>query len=55
VELAYDIGSEEIAPFLVSSRKATVKKIMDAERDWSEWLAMQDWEVGFRHPPSLDA
>jgi hypothetical protein len=55
VKMAYDIGSEETAPFLVPLRKVTVKKIMDAERDWSEWLAMQDWEVGFRRPPSLDA
>jgi hypothetical protein len=55
VKLAYDISSEETAPFLVPLKEVTVKKIMDAERDWSEWLAMQDWAVGPRRPPSLDS
>ena len=54
VKLAYDISSEETAPFLVSLKEATVEKISDAERDWSEWLAMQDWAVGPRRPLSLD-
>jgi hypothetical protein len=55
VKLAYDISSEETAPFLVPLKEVTVKKILDAECDWSEWLAMQDWAVGPRRPPSLDS
>lgn len=54
-KLVYDIGSEETVPFLVPLRGATEKEIIDAEREWGEWLAMQDWMVGPRRPPSLDA
>jgi hypothetical protein len=55
VKLAYDISSEKTAPFLVPLKEVTKKKIIDAERNWSEWLAMQDWAVGARRPPLLDS
>ncbi|PVH73189.1 hypothetical protein DL98DRAFT_608354 [Cadophora sp. DSE1049] len=55
VKLAYGIGSGETVPFLVPLKEVTLKKITDAERSWSEWLALQDWEIGPRRPPSLDA
>jgi hypothetical protein len=53
VKLAYDIGSEEIVPFLVPLRGATEEEIIDAELDWSKWLAMQDWMLGPRRPHFL--
>ncbi|KUJ07328.1 uncharacterized protein LY89DRAFT_742963 [Mollisia scopiformis] len=55
VKLAYDISSEETAPFLVPLKEATMQKIVDAEHNWSEWLAMQDWMLGPRRPASLDS
>ncbi|KAL2070421.1 hypothetical protein VTL71DRAFT_13447 [Oculimacula yallundae] len=54
VKSAYDLGSEEKVPYLAPLRAATEEEILDAERHWSEWLAMEDWMLGPRRPLSLD-
>ena len=55
VKSAYDIGDDQIIPFLRPLRDATEKEIVGAEASWSEWLAMQDWMLGPRAPePSGD-
>lgn len=53
VKSVYDIGSQETVPHMVPLREATEEEIQTAERGWSEWLAMQDWEIGPRFPNSL--
>jgi hypothetical protein len=45
VKLAYDIGTQETAPYLAPLRDVTEKEIKNAEDGWSDWLAMQDWMV----------
>jgi hypothetical protein len=52
VKAHYDMGEEQIIPFLRPLRGATEKEIQGAESNWSEWLAMQDWMLGPRAPGS---
>ena len=51
---AYNIGHEETVPFLAPLRGATEEELRHADRNWSEWIAMQDWMLGSRRPHSLD-
>jgi len=52
VKQSYDIGSggDETIPFLSPLKNASEKEIQAAEKNWSEWLAMQDWMLGPRAP-----
>jgi hypothetical protein len=54
VKAEYDMSSNEKIPFLKPLQHVTETEISAAERDWSEWLAMQDWMVGPRAPDIMD-
>lgn len=53
VKLGYDMGSQEMVPCLVTLRDPTEREIQDANDKWSDWLAMQDWQVGPMTPVEL--
>lgn len=50
VKQSYDLGDGESIPFLSPLKDASEKEILQAEKCWSEWLAMQDWMLGPRSP-----
>ena len=50
VKMAYDMGEEQMVPFLRPLQNVAEKEIIGAETTWSEWLAMQDWMLGPRAP-----
>lgn len=52
VKRSYDMDDGQAVPFLRPLRDVTVAEIEAAESGWSEWLAMQDWMLGPRAPPS---
>lgn len=52
VKASYDMEDGQMVPFLRPLRNVTVAEIEAAESGWSEWLAMQDWMLGPRAPPS---
>lgn len=54
VKQAYDLPPLETVPFLRPLQGAGEVEIQAAERNWSEWLAMEDWMVGPRAPQSFD-
>jgi hypothetical protein len=54
VKAEYDISPDEKIPFLKPLQRVTEIEISAAEREWSEWLAMQDWMVGPRAPEVMD-
>ncbi|KAL9618005.1 MAG: hypothetical protein Q9160_007253 [Pyrenula sp. 1 TL-2023] len=54
VKQAYDLPPLETVPFLRPLQGAAEVEIQAAERNWSEWLAMEDWMVGPRAPQSFD-
>lgn len=53
VKTNYDMGDEQMIPFLRPLQNVTEKEIRTSETSWSEWLAMQDWMVGPRAPPDV--
>jgi hypothetical protein len=55
VKATYDMSPSETIPFMKPLQRATEEEIANADREWSNWLAMQDWMVGPRAPPSDDA
>ncbi|KAK3325678.1 hypothetical protein B0H66DRAFT_134757 [Apodospora peruviana] len=50
VKESYDMGDEQVVPFLKPLQNVSEKEIQGAETTWSEWLAMQDWMLGPRAP-----
>jgi hypothetical protein len=50
VKAAYDMGDDQMVPFLKPLQHVSEKEICAAEGCWSEWLAMQDWMLGPRAP-----
>lgn len=50
VKSDYDMNANETIPFLKPLQEATEAEIAQAEAQWSDWLAMQDWMVGPRAP-----
>jgi len=50
VKTAYDMGDDQMVPFLRPLQNVSEKEIVAAEATWSEWLAMQDWMLGPRAP-----
>jgi hypothetical protein len=50
VKAAYDMGEDQMVPFLRPLQNISEKEICAAEASWSEWLAMQDWMLGPRAP-----
>lgn len=50
----YDMGgTQEMVPALVPLADATMEEINAAEEEWSEWIFMQDWEVGEGRPEGV--
>lgn len=54
VKAEYDMTPEETIPFLKPLQRATEEELSMAEKQWSDWLAMQDWMVGPRAPDIMD-
>lgn len=52
VKRDYDMLPLETVPFLIPLKAPTEVEIEQAEKNWSEWLAMEDWMVGSRAPDS---
>lgn len=50
VKRDYDILPLETVPFLIPLKDPTEGELEQAEKSWSEWLAMEDWMVGNRAP-----
>ncbi|KAK2748759.1 hypothetical protein FQN57_000340 [Myotisia sp. PD_48] len=53
VKRDYDILPLETVPFLRPLQGPAGAEIEAAEKSWSEWLAMEDWMIGPRHPDIL--
>ncbi|KND93916.1 hypothetical protein TOPH_01844 [Tolypocladium ophioglossoides CBS 100239] len=53
VKANYDMADGQTIPFLRPLQGVTEKEIVNAEANWSEWLAMQDWMLGPRAPPGV--
>ncbi|POR33998.1 Uncharacterized protein TPAR_05829 [Tolypocladium paradoxum] len=53
VKASYDMADGQTVPFLRPLQGVTEKEIVNAEANWSEWLAMQDWMLGPRAPPGV--
>lgn len=51
VKANYDMENGQVVPFLRPLQGVTEKEIVNAETNWSDWLAMQDWMLGPRAPP----
>lgn len=54
VKAEYDMGPQETVPFLRPPRNMEAPEIEQAERQWSQWLAMEDWMVGPRAPEAME-
>ncbi|ORY71832.1 uncharacterized protein BCR38DRAFT_418175 [Pseudomassariella vexata] len=52
VKSHYDMDDEQSVPFLRPLQNVSETEIVSAEKNWSEWLAMQDWMLG---PRSLES
>ncbi|KFX99644.1 hypothetical protein O988_03713 [Pseudogymnoascus sp. VKM F-3808] len=52
VKASYEPSPNETIPYMMPIRNPMENEIRAAEEKWSEWLAMQDWMVGPRAPPS---
>ena len=52
VKASYEPSPNETIPYMMPIRNPAENEIRSAEEKWSEWLAMQDWMVGPRAPPS---
>lgn len=53
VKAQYDMEDGQTVPFMRPLQNVTEDEIQGAESYWSEWLAMQDWMLGPRAPPSV--
>lgn len=50
VKRDYDMLPLETVPFLIPLKEPTEGEMEQAEKNWSEWLAMEDWMIGSRAP-----
>ena len=46
----YDMNPQETVPFLKPPDNVQAVEIETAEKQWSEWLLLEDWMVGDRRP-----
>ncbi|KAI1753484.1 hypothetical protein F4782DRAFT_77890 [Xylaria castorea] len=53
VKSQYDMPDGQTVPFLRPLQHVTEEEIVNAESNWSQWLAMQDWMVGPRNPEDI--
>ncbi|KAJ8117093.1 hypothetical protein ONZ43_g4289 [Nemania bipapillata] len=53
VKSQYDMPDGQSIPFLRPLQNATEEEIVGAEKNWSQWLAMQDWMIGPRNPEDI--
>lgn len=51
VKAQYDMPPYESVPFLKPPQNVQEAEIVNGEKQWSQWLAMEDWLVG---PRALD-
>jgi len=54
VKNQYDMGPQETVPFLQPPQNVQLAEIENAEKEWSKWLAMEDWMVGPRAPEHME-
>jgi hypothetical protein len=50
VKYQYDMSQNQTVPFIKPLQNVQLAEIEAAEREWSKWLAMEDWMVGPRAP-----
>jgi len=50
VKYQYDMSPDETIPFIKPLQNVQMEEIENAEKEWSKWLAMEDWMVGPRDP-----
>lgn len=50
VKYQYDMPPDELIPFIRPLQNVKIEEIESAEKNWSKWLAMEDWMVGPRDP-----
>jgi hypothetical protein len=50
VKLQYDLSPEQSVPWIQPMLNAKEQEIQKAEKEWSNWLAMEDWMLGPRAP-----
>lgn len=50
VKYQYDMPPDELIPFIRPLQNVKLEEIESAEKNWSKWLAMEDWMVGPRDP-----
>ncbi|KAI9723493.1 MAG: hypothetical protein M1828_004223 [Chrysothrix sp. TS-e1954] len=50
VKSQYDHGPHETVPFLRPPQEVHLAEIEAAEKQWSQWLATEDWMIGPRAP-----
>jgi hypothetical protein len=53
VKQQYDMSPEETVPFIKPLQRVQLAEIEAAEKNWSEWLAMEDWMIGPRSPDEM--
>ncbi|KAI1809602.1 hypothetical protein GGS20DRAFT_274220 [Poronia punctata] len=53
VKSQYDMPDGQSIPFLRPLHNVTEEEIVNAETNWSQWLAMQDWMIGPRNPEDI--
>lgn len=46
VKYQYDMLPDETIPFIKPLQNVKIEEIENAEKEWSKWLAMEDWMVG---------
>jgi len=54
VKYQYDMSPNETVPYIKPLQNVQLAEIEAAEREWSQWLAMEDWMVGPRAPEMED-
>ncbi|TID15578.1 U3 small nucleolar RNA-associated protein 25 [Venturia nashicola] len=50
VKYQYDMSDNQTVPFIKPLQNVQLQEIEAAEKEWSNWLAMEDWMVGPRAP-----
>lgn len=50
VKSHYDMGDRETVPFLRPPQNVLECEVESADAAWSDWLFVQDWQVGERGP-----
>lgn len=50
VKYQYDMSENQTVPFIKPLQSVQLQEIEAAEKEWSNWLAMEDWMIGPRAP-----